>query len=124
VEATSQERTGVGVANAVVRIWKAFGLQPQRVETLKLSADRLLVEKIGDIVGLYLNLPTKALVLCVDETSQIQALDCTQPSLPMMPGVPRSCAAGWRASRASPCTSRPPPRRACARDRGLPAHAQ
>lgn len=74
--------------SAVVRIWKAFGLQPHRVETFKLSADPLFVEKIRDIVGLYLNPPTKALVLCVDEKSQIQALDRTQPALPMMPGVP------------------------------------
>lgn len=74
--------------SAVVRIWKAFGLQPHRVETFKLSADPLFIDKIRDIVGLYLNPPTKALVLCVDEKSQIQALDRTQPALPMMPGLP------------------------------------
>ncbi len=74
--------------SAVVRIWHAFGLQPHRAETFKLSTDPLFVDKVRDIVGLYLNPPTKALVLCVDEKSQIQALDRTQPSLPMMPGLP------------------------------------
>ena len=74
--------------SAVVRIWRAFGLQPHRAETFKLSTDPLFVEKVRDIVGLYLNPPDRALVLCVDEKSQIQALDRTQPMLPMMPGVP------------------------------------
>jgi hypothetical protein len=60
---------------AVVRIWHAFGLQPHRAETFKLSADPLFIEKVRDIVGLYLNPPDQALVLCVDEKSQIQALD-------------------------------------------------
>jgi len=73
---------------AVVRIWHAFGLQPHRTESFKLSTDPLFIEKVRDIVGLYLNPPTKALVLCVDEKSQIQALDRTQPMLPMMPGLP------------------------------------
>ena len=73
---------------AVVRIWHAFGLQPHRAETFKLSTDPLFIEKVRDIVGLYLNPPDRALVLCVDEKSQIQALDRTQPILPMMPGVP------------------------------------
>ena len=79
--------TGVS-QSAVVRIWHAFGLQPHRGETFKLSTDPLFVEKVRDIVGLYLNPPDRALVLCVDEKSQIQALDRTQPILPMMPGVP------------------------------------
>lgn len=74
--------------SAVVRIWHAFGLQPHRAETFKLSTDPLFIEKVRDIVGLYLNPPDRALVLCVDEKSQIQALDRTQPILPMMPGVP------------------------------------
>jgi len=74
--------------SAVVRIWHAFGLQPHRTETFKLSTDPLFIEKVRDIVGLYLNPPERALVLCVDEKSQIQALDRTQPILPMMPGVP------------------------------------
>ncbi len=72
--------------SAVSRIWRAFGLQPHRTETFKLSKDPLFVEKVRDIVGLYLNPPDRALVLCVDEKSQIQALDRTQPLLPMRPG--------------------------------------
>ena len=72
--------------SAVSRIWRAFGLQPHRVETFKLSKDPLFIDKVRDIVGLYLNPPDRALVLCVDEKSQIQALDRTQPLLPMRPG--------------------------------------
>jgi transposase len=72
----------------VSRIWRAFGLQPHRTETFKLSPDPLFVEKVRDIVGLYLDPPERALVLCVDEKSQIQALDRTQPLLPMRPGQP------------------------------------
>lgn len=72
--------------SAIVRIWRAFGLQPHRTRTFKLSTDPLFVDKVRDIVGLYLNPPQKALVLCVDEKSQIQALDRTQPLLPMRPG--------------------------------------
>src|SRR2546425_1144699 len=71
---------------AVSRIWRAFALQPHRVETFKLSKDPLFIEKVRDIVGLYLNPPDKALVLCVDEKAQIQALDRSQPLLPMRPG--------------------------------------
>ena len=71
---------------AVSRIWRAFALKPHRVETFKLSRDPLFIEKVRDIVGLYLNPPDKALVLCVDEKTQIQALDRTQPLLPMRPG--------------------------------------
>lgn len=73
---------------AVSRIWRAFGLQPHRQDTFKLSKDPLFVEKVHDIVGLYLNPPERAVVLCVDEKSQIQALDRTAPILPMLPGVP------------------------------------
>jgi len=72
--------------SAVSRIWRAFALQPHRVESFKLSKDPLFIEKVRDIVGLYLNPPDKALVLCVDEKAQIQALDRTQPVLPMRPG--------------------------------------
>ena len=72
--------------STVVRIWRAFGLQPHRSETFKLSKDPLFIEKVRDIVGLYLDPPDRALVLCVDEKSQIQALDRTQPLLPMRPG--------------------------------------
>lgn len=72
----------------VLRIWRAFGLQPHRSETFKLSNDPQLVEKVRDIVGLYLNPPERALVLCADEKAQIQALDRTQPIFPMRPGTP------------------------------------
>jgi transposase len=68
------------------RIWNAFGLEPHRTETFKLSTDPQFVEKVRDIVGLYLNPPDRAVVLCVDEKSQIQALDRSQPVLPMRPG--------------------------------------
>jgi transposase len=74
--------------SSVSRIWRAFGLQPHRVETFKLSKDPLFIEKVRDIVGLYLHPPDRALVLCVDEKSQIQALDRTQPLLPMTPAQP------------------------------------
>ena len=70
----------------ISRIWRAFGLQPHRTETFKLSPDPLLIEKVRDIVGLYMNPPDHALVICVDEKSQIQALDRTQPLLPLQPG--------------------------------------
>jgi transposase len=70
----------------ISRIWHAFGLQPHRSETFKLSPDPLLIDKVRDIVGLYLNPPEHALVFCVDEKSQIQALDRTQPLLPIRPG--------------------------------------
>ena len=73
-------------ATTVHRIWGAFGLQPHWVETFKLSSDPLFIDKVRDIVGLYLDPPDRALVLCVDEKSQIQALDRTQPMLPMQPG--------------------------------------
>lgn len=72
---------------AIFRIWNAFGLQPHRAETFKLSTDPLFIDKVRDIVGLYLAPPTRAAVLCVDEKSQIQALDRTQPLLPMSFGV-------------------------------------
>lgn len=72
--------------STVSRIWRAFGLQPHRSETFKLSKDPPFIDKVRDIVGLYLNPPDRAMVLCVDEKSQIQALDRTQPTLPMRPG--------------------------------------
>ena len=78
-------RTGLS-QSAISRIWRAFALQPHRTETFKLSSDPLFIEKVRDIVGLYLNPPQRALVLCVDEKSQIQALDRTAPLLPMRPG--------------------------------------
>jgi transposase len=72
--------------STIHRIWQAFGLQPHRTKNFKLSTDPLLVDKVRDIVGLYLDPPDRALVLCVDEKSQIQALDRTQPLLPLRPG--------------------------------------
>jgi transposase len=80
-------KTGLS-QTAVVRIWRAFGLQPHRVENFKLSKDPQFVEKVRDIAGLYLNPPDRAIVLCVDEKSQVQALNRTQPILPLAPGVP------------------------------------
>ena len=73
---------------AVSKIWRAFGLQPHRVEQFKLSKDPLFIEKVRDIVGVYLDPPERAVVLCVDEKSQIQALDRSAPILPLLAGVP------------------------------------
>lgn len=73
---------------AVQRIWNQHNLKPHLIETFKLSRDKHFLEKLHDVVGLYLNPPDKALVLCVDEKSQIQALDRTQPLLPLRPGLP------------------------------------
>ena len=78
----------VGVSSATVqRIWSDLGLQPHRVDTFKVSNDPKFEEKLVDVVGLYVNPPGKAIVLCMDEKSQIQALDRTQASLPMTPGA-------------------------------------
>jgi len=74
--------------SAITRIWKAFGLKPHQVEDFKLSPDPQFIDKVRDIVGLYLNPPDAAVVLCVDEKTQVQALDRTAPVLPLMPGVP------------------------------------
>ena len=74
--------------SAVSRIWRAFGLQPHRQDSWKLSKDPQFIDKVRDVVGLYLDPPEAAVVLCVDEKSQIQALDRTAPVLPMLPGVP------------------------------------
>ena len=79
------EATGLS-RMTISRIWRAFGLQPHRSDTFKLSPDPLLIEKVRDIVGLYMNPPDHAIVFCVDEKSQIQALDRTQPLLPLQPG--------------------------------------
>src|SRR5271169_6199002 len=79
------EATGLS-RMTISRIWQAFGLQPHRSATFKLSPDPLLIEKVRDIVGLYMNPPDHAVVFCVDEKSQIQALDRTQPLLPLQPG--------------------------------------
>jgi transposase len=83
---------------AISKIWRTFGLQPHRVEHWKLSNDPLFVEKVRDIVGLYLDPPERAMVLCVDEKSQIQALDRTQPILPMLPGTPERATHDYKRS--------------------------
>lgn len=72
--------------STISRVWRAFGLKPHRTDTFKLSNDPYFIEKVRDVVGLYMNPPENALVLCVDEKSQVQALDRTQPLLPMRPG--------------------------------------
>jgi transposase len=85
--ASMAARSGLS-RSTVGRIWRDFGLKPHRAETFKLSTDPLFIEKVVDVVGLYHNPPERAVVLCVDEKSQIQALDRSQPVLPMMPGMP------------------------------------
>ena len=84
--------------SAVHRIWRAFGLQPHRQQTWKLSKDPQFVDKVRDVVGLYLDPPERAVVLCVDEKSQIQALDRTAPILPMLPGVPERATHDYKRS--------------------------
>ena len=81
------QRTGLS-KSTIGRIWKAFDLKPHRADTFKLSKDPLFVEKVYDVVGLYLDPPESAVVLCVDEKSQVQALARSSPVLPMMPGMP------------------------------------
>jgi transposase len=75
--------------SAISRIWRAFGLKPHLVDTFKLSTDPQFIDKVRDVVGLYLNPPEAAMVLCVDEKSGIQALDRTAPILPLLPGTPQ-----------------------------------
>jgi transposase len=84
----SMARSAGMTQSAVSRIWRAFGLKPHLVETWKLSTDPQFIEKVRDVVGLYMDPPDSALVLCVDEKSQIQALDRTAPCLPMLPTTP------------------------------------
>lgn len=84
---TMAKESGVS-QRTVVRVWHAFGLKPHMEDTFKLSQDPFFIEKVRDIVGLYMNPPDRAVVLCVDEKSQVQALDRTQPLLPMTPGYP------------------------------------
>lgn len=83
---------------AISRIWRAFGLQPHRQETWKLSRDPQFIDKVRDLVGLYLDPPERAVVLCVDEKSQIQALDRTAPILPMLPGTPQRATHDYKRS--------------------------
>jgi len=86
---TRSMATAMGMSQTSISlIWRAFGLQPHRAESFKLSTDPLFVDKVKDIVALYLDPPERAVVLCVDEKSQIQALNRFQPVLPMMPGTP------------------------------------
>jgi transposase len=85
--ASMAQRSGLS-PSTVGRIWKGFQLKPHLSETFKLSKDPLFIDKVRDVVGLYLDPPEKAVVLCVDEKSQVQALDRSQPVLPMMPGMP------------------------------------
>src|SRR3954453_7161641 len=84
--------------SAVLRIWQAFGLQPHRQDTWKLSKDPQFIAKVRDVVALYLNPPERAVVLCVDEKSQIQALDRTAPILPMLPGTPERATHDYKRS--------------------------
>lgn len=86
LEAWTRAKTSPQRVVLRARIWNAHGLQPHRIETFKLSKDKRFVAKLTDVVGVYLNPPDKALVLCVDEKSQVQALDRTQPGLPMKKG--------------------------------------
>jgi transposase len=81
------DRTGLS-KSTIGRIWKTFELKPHRADTFKLSNDPLFIDKVFDVVGLYLNPPEGAVVLCVDEKSQVQALARSQPAFPMMPGMP------------------------------------
>jgi transposase/AraC-like DNA-binding protein len=86
---TRSMATHLGMSQSTVsRVWRAFGLAPHKIDTWKLSKDPLFVDKVRDVVGLYLNPPERALVLCVDEKTQIQALDRTQPVFPMLPDTP------------------------------------
>ncbi|HEY4021797.1 MAG TPA: IS630 family transposase, partial [Pseudonocardiaceae bacterium] len=85
--ASMAQRSGLS-KSTIGRIWRDFGLKPHQADTFKLSNDPLFVEKVVDVVGLYHHPPEKAVVLCTDEKSQVQALDRSQPVLPMMPGMP------------------------------------
>src|SRR3954449_946109 len=102
--------TEVGLSReAVGRIWRAFGLQPHRTEAWKLSRDPQFVEKVRDVVGLYLDPPERAVVLCVDEKSQIQALDRTAPILPMLPGTPQRATHDYKRAGTSSLYAAPAP---------------
>jgi transposase len=85
--ASMAEKSGLS-KSTIGRIWRDFNLKPHRADTFKLSSDPLFIEKVVDVIGLYHNPPERAVVLCVDEKSQAQALDRSQPVLPMMPGMP------------------------------------
>jgi hypothetical protein len=89
---------------AISRIWRAFGLQPHREETFKLSTDPQFIEKLRDMVGLYLDPPQAAAVFCVDEKSQIQAIDRIQPAFPILRGTPPASAMTTFATAPRPCS--------------------
>jgi len=93
-------------ASSVGRIWKAFGLKPWMTDTFKLSEDPQFVDKVRDVVGLYMNPPDHAVVMCVDETTSIQALDRTQPSLPMRPGQVERRTHDYKATVSPTCSPR------------------
>jgi hypothetical protein len=97
----------VGISpTSVHRIWRAFGLQPWRTEDFKISPDPLLIDKIRDVVGLYLAPPDGAVVFAVDEKPQIQALERTAPVLPMIPGAPSGAATATSGTAPSTCSPR------------------
>ena len=120
----SMARASGYAPSTIHRIWRAFGLQPHRSETFKLSADPLFVDKVRDIVGLYLDPPERALVLCVDEKSQIQALDRSRPLLPCGPdrssGAPTTTRATGPPRSSRPWTS-PPARSSGSASRAIAA---
>lgn len=110
-DATHWSSRGMAAASGLLmstvqRVWRAFGLQPHRTDTFKLSTDPDFVAKVRDVVGLYVAPPNRALVLCVDEKSQIQALDRSQPVLPMRPGQPPRAATTTRATAPQACSRR------------------
>jgi hypothetical protein len=90
--------------SAISRIWRAFGRTPHLVDPVKLSTDPQFIDKVRDIVGLYLNPPQAALVLCVDEKTQVQALDRTAPILPLLPGTPSGPPTTMSATGSPTCT--------------------
>ena len=92
--------------SAVSRIWRAFALKPHLVEEFKLSPEPQFIDKVRDIVGLYLNPPDAAVVLCVDEKTQVQALDRTAPVLPLLPGSPSDARTTTAATVSPTCTPR------------------
>lgn len=96
-------RTGLS-KSTIGRIWKAFELKPHRADGFKLSNDPQFVEKIYDVVGLYLNPPESAVVLSVDEKSQVQALARSQPAFPMMPGMPEKRTTTTSSMEPRPCS--------------------
>ncbi len=100
-------RSGTRVSHDTVsRLWRRFGIQPWRAETFKFSTDPQLQAKARDVVGLYLDPPAKAVVLCVDEKSQVQALDRTAPILPLRPGLPEKRTHDYVRHGSPPCSPR------------------